>query len=525
MAIVSFNQLGSMGVVYDSHPAELTPQVWSDGRNIRFYDNAVQSRRQDLTLELSQGGKYLIPLGRTGSGLSTWVLVGNGKIHAYEGDDMWQLQGVTPVDPLNGRWSGAFLGGVLVLNNGDGPPICWTDTNPGTLLKPLPFWPSGATANCLRAYKQYLVALDIVQNGQHLPTTVLWSHPADPGSVPPSWNIADPTHDAGEAHLSETGGTLLDCCTLKDVNVLYKDDSVWGMQYVGGTFVFRFYKMFGDFGIGNRDCVVEFLPGQHFVFTGRDLIVHNGQEYRSVVNGRMRNIVRKMSPKQIENSFVMTNPQYDEVWFCYPSVDNLDNGIVDTAIVWNWGNDTLVLNDLTMGMTFGASGWVTDPIVDVLRWMDAPEPWDAHLEPWGAPKVMPGAFQALALAGNSFIKIEGGAQTKEAFVERRDYGIPAAANQPPDPAIRKFISRFYPRFSGQPGDMFQMKFGVSDVIDKPPVWVKEATFTMDSDLSVPTIMTGRYIHQRVEVHPQSDWKYNGVDLEVRPAGRWIDGLQ
>ena len=74
------------------------------------------------------------------------------------------------------------------------------------------------------------------------------------------------------------------------------------MQFIGGTYVFRFYKIFDDFGIANRDCAVEFSSGKHCVFTGTDLVVHDGQTSLSVVSGKMRKLLRSLDMPQIRSS-------------------------------------------------------------------------------------------------------------------------------------------------------------------------------------------------------------------------------
>ena len=134
-----------------------------------------------------------------------------------------------------------------------------------------------------------MVAMDVTKSGIRDKRLVKWSHPAPAGSFPTSWDETDTTKDTGEVHLGETEGAILDSLTLRDVNLIYKDDSIHGMQHVGGIGIFRFFQIFGEYGALGKNCVVQFEAGKHLVFGRDDVFVHDGLVgttlFRAVVNG------------------------------------------------------------------------------------------------------------------------------------------------------------------------------------------------------------------------------------------------
>jgi hypothetical protein len=524
MTLLSVNELDKIGVIYDVHAAELPAQAFTEGRNVRFADGSVQSRFKDRALGPGTPFVWAFPTARTITGEATWIAISNNNAYTYQSDTFTSILGPAIVQPERGRWNGGLLGGVAVLNSGNGTPQVWMDTPPTTPLIPLPNWPTGYKCASMRVYKNYLVAMDVTRNGRRQQSTLLWSHPADPGTVPISWNIADTTRDAGDVSLSETPGAIIDLCTLKDTAIIYKEDSVWGMQWIGGTYIFRFYKIFSDFGVANRDCVVEYLPGIHAVFTGTDFIRHNGQSYTSVVDGRMRSLFRSFTPATLQSAFLCTMAQFSEVWLCWATQPYENPLEVDQALVWNWANETLVLLDLQPGTTWAVAGLIADPLVISNTWDAATEEWGLAYPNWGLPLQAAGSIGLVGCGPQGIFRIEGGDTTRTGYVERKDYGIPHLTDKPPDMSIRKFLSRVYPRFTGAVGNQFAVSLGVSDILDTPPVFQPQPMFQIDVHLSLPVIMTGRLLHLRVDFAEMQPWKFNGFDLEVRAAGRWIDGL-
>jgi len=225
------------------------------------------------------------------------------KLWIYSGvDKCYQTDGVTHADitryttspgdndytagarPL---WTGGVLHGVPVMNhrNGTDYPQQWDSAL--ARMKDLENWPINTYAKVLRTYKNFLIALDITKGSTRYPFMVKWSDIADPGSVPASWDETDATTIAGENTLAQTNGWLVDCAPLGDLNVIYKQDSIWGMQHIGGVNVFRFYEISQSIGALAPRCIKEFYR-KHLVVGQNDIVLFDGGQPKSIVNKRMR---------------------------------------------------------------------------------------------------------------------------------------------------------------------------------------------------------------------------------------------
>jgi hypothetical protein len=171
------------------------------------------------------------------------------------------------------------------------------------------------------SYKDFLVALNLIKGGTEYPAMVKWSDAALYNAVPGSWDEGDPTTLAGETTLTDMRGPIIDGLSLRDSFIIYGDNEVWEMNYVGGTFVFDFRKRFDDVGILNTNCAVE-VDGQHYVFDAFDLYTHDGTSKQSIAHDRVKDFVFGGLIKELRHrAFVTHNPKLNEVLFCYPAND------------------------------------------------------------------------------------------------------------------------------------------------------------------------------------------------------------
>mgnify|MGYP003681264861 CR=1 FL=1 len=60
---------------------------------------------------------------------------------------------------------------------------------------------------------------------------------------------------------------IVDGATLGSNFLVYSQDQVWMMEFVGGAFIFNFRKLFDDAGAINQNCIQE-IEGKHNVLTG-----------------------------------------------------------------------------------------------------------------------------------------------------------------------------------------------------------------------------------------------------------------
>ena len=63
MQLIPINDVGKVGIIRDTPPYQLPPNVWSDGNNIRFLDNGVKkcAGYEEVFATLPFGAYYIFP--------------------------------------------------------------------------------------------------------------------------------------------------------------------------------------------------------------------------------------------------------------------------------------------------------------------------------------------------------------------------------------------------------------------------------------------------------------------------------
>ena len=363
-----FTFMQSPGIVRDTPAHMLNEAAWSDGSNVRFAERGVEGLAGDLAT-LSTGSI---------SPLWLWAFppIGAPKWVYANLTAAWVVEGTTHTNITRAagaytavaeeRWQASVFNGVGVLNNTIDVPQAWTAFDPGTLLVNLPNWDANRRCKSIRAFKNFLVALHMTDSGAVRPYRILWSDSAVPGTLPGSWNSTDPNTDSREFDLAETLDYLVDQLIMGDINVIYKENSTWGMQYIGPPFYFRFWKILSNNGLLHRDCV-DSVPFGHVVVTQDDIITHSGQveNARSILDKTMRNwLFSTIDTTNFRNSFLFSHPRNKEVYFCFPAIGAT---YATQAVVWNWRDGSLGVREL-FEIPFAAVGPVGESIIADEEW-------------------------------------------------------------------------------------------------------------------------------------------------------------
>jgi hypothetical protein len=459
------------------------------------------------------------------NGIPGWLYAGTGKAYCYENGAEYDITRATGGDYSASaltRWSGGVLGGVPFVNNGVDAPQMWATPLGANKLAALTNWPASTTAKVLRPFKQYMVALDVTKSGVRYPTLVKWSHPADPGSVPSSWDETDATKDAGEYPLSETMGYAIDCVPLRDVNVVYKEDSVWGMQLIGGEYIFRFYKMFTSFGMPAKDCAVEFASGKHVVFTGNDLLVHDGQQAVSILDGKMRKRLSSISFDNYKYCYTAANPVQREVWFCWR--DATTTGAPTQALIWNYSTGTIGLRDLPEANFISIGRIDATVYAGADSWGADTETWDTDTSIWGDTAFdivhasMVGFTDSKILRFNSGETFDGTSMLS--YIKRTGIGVPFKQNMPPDISSWKFCRNIWPRITGTVGGIVTVTLGQQSKVNGDVTWETPVDFRIGVDTKIDCRLSGRTFAIKIESNTDINWQLYGYDLDVDMLGTY-----
>lgn len=505
---------GSRGVNKDLSIHELAEGVWSDANNIRFLDGYAQMFYDFEAIYDTppMTPYYLMPI--TVGSEWHWLYAGASTIYDVH---LNLLTGVIHTDISHAAytaqpndWTGGMLGGVPILNNPTDGPLFWDQVlaNP---VQPLTAWPAEYTCESMRPFGNFLIALNVTKPGGSFPYLVKWSHPADPGSVPASWDETDPAYDAGEYPLASGTGEIVDGLQLRNSFIIYQKESVWRMDLIGGINVFRFDKVLGVSGALNKNCVVE-IDGQHFVLTNSDLIIHDGQNSRSILDKvTRRSFFREMDEQENWRAFVFKNHYFNEVCVCYPSIGSTH---CDRMMVWNYVDNTVSFRD-TPGIHHAAYGPVRyDPSE---TWDEDDDSWDSDLTYWNQAANVPGRARVLAAGSSGSLYLQdskaASAGPPSAFLERRGMSFEY-------PHMFKHISGVRPRIHGASGNIRISIGGTDNDPYADPTWDEVFEFEIGVDVLADFSVERRYVAMKIENIDSFQFRLDSMDVMWDTTSEW-----
>lgn len=522
MAYIRVPNCGSIGVIKDLSKHELPLPAWTDANNVRFMDGYAQ---QFLGHGSAYGTPSVIPyhVVAVQSGATRyWLYAGAEKIYAVTisgGSAVHtNLTRQTAGNDVNytgtpNAWTSCLLSGIPILNAGNttDPPQQW-DLNIANRMTALSNWPANTYCKAMRSYREFLVALNVTKSGTNYRHMVKWSHPAEPGAVPSSWDPADATKDAGENDLASTPGEIIDGLQLRDSFMIYKEDSVWRMTYTGGTYVMDFQQVLGVSGALNRNCIVE-IDGFHFVLTQSDVIVHDGQNATSILDEQARrDLFQDIDASATDRCFVVKNPFLNEVWLCYPQAGN---SIPNRALVWNYKKRTVSYREIPSAhhANYGA---VDSALGDT--WDSDGDPWNSDLTVWNGPGFTPSTTRVLMASNNQKLFLIDTSASFDGvqptwYLER--VGLSFG-----NPEIRKLVCGIRLRVTGAVGSTINVKLGYSDDPYTAPTYNDAITHTIGTTVSCDTFVSGRYIAIRIENGTAYFARIDSFDIDVVEDGEW-----
>lgn len=501
------------GILTDPNPSDLPLDTWTFGNNVKFR-NGKTSKVDGFTSVFPTPPEAPLQVFPYLSELTPfWISASATKIHLTSGttwEDFSRLVGGPYGASLEHTWSGGFLSGVSVLNNRIDVPQSLLPTADN--YTDLPNWPANTRAEIMRPFKNYLVALNLTVDSVVQPTTVKWSSPADPGQVPFTWDVTDPTNDAGETSLADTPGAIIDARKLRDTLVIYKDDSVYSMRYVGGVFVFQFQQLFDDIGMLGLNCVAEF-DGKHFVVGRGDVYVHNGVQKSSVIDGQMKDFLfNAIKMDDQKNTFVIADYSNTEMWICFPTSSGaVTAGYCDKAVIWNWKENKWSIRDIPN--LVAANIGIIDP-QESDAWDSDPNAWETDATVWGSQTYNPSRMKILMASNiDNKLYVVGESNTFNGVgftssLEKSDLYFD-------DDHKVKSIHSVTPHITGT--GVARVYIGTSMLQDSPVTWNGPYTFNIGSDYKVDCRLFGRYVGVRFEFDSFGPWAINGYTLEFTPT--------
>ena len=521
--MIFVKDVGQYGIVKDKPAYDLPINAWSDGMNVRAFENAIQKftgHRQALGTP-TVAPYFLLPIKTTTDAL--WVYCGAAAVYATQGGlsgthkNITRSSGAYSAGTTAQNWSGLVFGGVGILNNGTDVPQQWSvDFSTPSLLTDLSNWQTGVTCKAISGFKNFLIALDVSKTvgvtTTRYPRLFKWSHSSSSNAVPSSWDENSSSLDAGEYSLESTQGHILNAQALKDSLIITKEDGLWGASHIGPPFIFRFYEISQQFGALSKHSMVETELGV-VIFGTDDIVLCDGQTVKSVTTRKMRRyIYNAIDATNYVNSFVVLNQPHSEVWFCFPQSGST---FADRAVTWNYKENTFGIRELP------ASAHISRGVVnpsDVVTWAESGS-WDSDLETWDSRIYNP-AQNRLMLADAASTKMQLLDTTNQfdstnytAYIERTGLHLD-------DPSQIKLVKKVHLNMekTGDASGDIEVMVGASNSPEEAVTWSGPYSFDPETQNKIDTLVSGKYLGLRIQSSSNVGWRLNSYAMDVANNG-------
>lgn len=500
------------GLVLDLPPEQTAPDAWTGAENVYFFEQATKrvGGLQNFAAPLEGTTGPIHAANLVLPEYSYWVYCTRTKVYVTDGADHFDITpvGLLPSEP--GQWTSTILNDVLVMNNQLNVPYYW-DGQPSNVMLPLPGWPEDARCKSMRAYKYHLFAMHITENSVVYPDLLWWSAGAEPGAVPQEW-LPTPSNDAGDVLLSDTPGGIVDGLPLRDAFIVYKDFASHIIQYTAGQLVFSARKLAYSSGIQSINAVTE-IDGLHWVFTGTDVVTHDGQSTKSRVDNKCRRaIVDSVDPAYRQLCQVVARHADNQVWICIAEqgAGHLSKAYLINNLTGDIGTRTLPL------VEYVARGVVTT-IADSLSWDVDNGAWDEDNSIWKQATYSATDDSMLLCdeTGNRLLDVDRTDQditgTVSAYVERTGMNLG-------DPIAFKYVNRLVPRIEGANGTVINIRVGAQNYFNVPITWSDAQPFVIGEDVAINVEANGRLIGVRFSAETNTAWTLHGYTMAYTTQG-------
>lgn len=522
--------LGSIGVILDKPGHLLPPEAWTAVKNMHFDGESVNNKFGHIEVynPASGGPAFIMPVHTPSQFYWLYMTLTDGYcISGVTHTEITRTSGGDYSTNNGEDWNGCIFQGIPIVNNGADPPQFWNNPGVATDLANLTNWPANTSAKVVRAYKNFLVALNLTESSTAKPHRVRWSDAADPGTLPSSWDYTVATNLAGARDLNDPeAGGVLDGLQLQDAFVIYKEHSTWVMRFIGGEFIMATSQFSNSSGLLNARCMTFGPNGtSHFVVTRDDVVLFDLRDIKSLVDDRVRKeLFRDIDPSSTAKSFTFTDKKNNRVYFCYASEGA---SIVNKAMVWDWKFNTFTFED------FIGNCAAIGPIeltADSVTWSssEAGVSWQEYQGRWSQGNVF--SDQDILVGDEDavkFYKLDFGLEFNgapiAAYVERS--GLPFTGrdrqgNPKADLTTIKQIIRLWPKIVGGP---LNIRVGVQDKVDGPITWSDAISYNPDNQtyIDLETPISGRLISFRYETEGDEEFRIDGMDYEFNIIGEFM----
>jgi hypothetical protein len=502
------------GFAPDTPDIDLAPGAWTDSRNVQYRDGSVEkcpgytqalgslSATAIFTAPISDGVNYF------------WVYGSEVAMYATDGTTHADIAGtITLAASSDLGYTGGPFNGFMVLNDGVSIPQQWTPSLSNNLSS-LSYWPSvNVIAKVIRPWKDFLIALRITDTGTYNSRLMRWSDAAPAGALPGSWDYADPTNQAGIKEFGQTEDQLIDCEPLRDSLIIYKENHTWQANFIGGLDIFSFRQIFSHVGMLTENCVAT-IGASHLVWGTEDVVVHDGNSARSLLDKRARRwLFNRINTSRHKRCFISADYGNRQAYLCFPEAGN---DYPNLALVWNWAEDTLHPYDLGGQKTYGSHGIVSSSATETFDL--ASGTFDSETGQFDDETFSPFDRKMVLLdsASKKFYQFPSGetydGQPMTCYAERSSSAITE------DLGSIKRVWRIWPQVIGTAGDTLNFWIGAREALSGSVNYFGPYPFVIGTDVWIDVRFDARVIDMRVEYSGTSTFRLHGMNVDYERSG-------
>ena len=374
-------------------------------------------------------------------------------------------------------------------------------------------------AKSIRAFRSFLVALNVQRGGVDYPRIVKWSTEAGIQGVPSSWNETTSTVDAGEFELADTKGDIQDGLQLRDTFMIYKEDATYSMSFVGTPFIFSFRQLSPTIGAIAKNCVAEF-DGGHAIFGKGNFYINDGQRLKPILPQKLKEYVfTTLDGAQVNKCFVVADYGRTEILFCF-TADGAATNHPNKAVVWNYITNTFCIRDLPDVAHMGY-GNVGNPTT-ATTWAATSDTWVGETGPWTMSYDLQDKVLLFSDPTNTKLYRDRSGNKEDtanmtSYIERT--GLSMNAQGQPDHTTVKRISSIWPKMSASGTDTINVYLGTQMSTEGGISWNAPVTFNPDEQSKVSVRGTGKMYAIRFESTTDMNWELDGYTIEVDNVGK------
>ncbi len=370
----------------------------------------------------------------------------------------------------------------------------------------------------MRAFRSFLIALNITKDGVNFPRVVKWSTEAATQTLPTSWNETSSTVDAGEFELADSKGDILDGLQLRDSFMIYKEDAVYSMTFVGTPFIFSFRQLSPTIGAIAKNCVAEF-DGGHAIFGKGNFYINDGQRIKPILPMKLKEYVfQSIDGQQTNKCFVTADYGRTEILFCF-TADGATTDQPNKAVVWNYITNTFTIRDIP-DLSHIGYGNVGNP-VRATTWAATTDTWESSTGPWTMSYDLQDKVLLFADPGNTKLYRDNSGNKEDttfmnSYIERS--GLTLNEQGQPDQTTVKRISAIYPKMSISSDNEINVYLGTSMSTEEGITWNAPTTFNPNTQSKVSVRGTGKLYAVKFESTTDMDWELDGYAIDVKNIG-------